>query len=51
MISDIGGFACALYHRSTPYVMLCTSIVSGTYIIYTVDSGNSELAFVTNFVY
>ena len=29
VISDIGGFACALYHRSTPYVMLCTSIVSG----------------------
>ena len=29
VISDIGGFACGLYHRSTPYVMLCTSIVSG----------------------
>ena len=35
VISDIGGFACALYHRSTPYVMLCTSIVSG------VDAGPS----------
>ena len=35
VISDIGGFACGLYHRSTPYVMLCTSIVSG------VDAGPS----------
>ena len=35
VIADIGGFACALYHRSTPYVMLCTSIVSG------VDAGPS----------
>lgn len=35
VISDIGGFACALYHRSTPYVMLCTSIVSG------IDAGPS----------
>ena len=40
MISDIGGFACALYHRSTPYVMLCTSIVSGCH-----------LAFICRFVY
>merc|ERR1719471_1901452 len=29
VISDLGGFAAALYHRNTPYVMLCTSIVSG----------------------
>ena len=35
VISDIGGFACALYHRSTPYVMLCTSLVSG------IDAGPS----------
>jgi len=35
VISDIGGFACGLYHRSTPYVMLCTSIVSG------IDAGPS----------
>ena len=33
VISDIGGFACALYHRSTPYVMLCTSIVSGKFLL------------------
>lgn len=35
VISDIGGFATALYHRNTPYVMLCTSIVSG------IDAGPS----------
>ena len=35
VIADIGGFACALYHRNTPYVMLCTSIVSG------IDAGPS----------
>merc|ERR1711997_1057964 len=35
VITDIAGFACALYHRSTPYVMLCTSIVSG------IDAGPS----------
>jgi len=33
--ADIGGFATALYHRSTPYVMLSTSIVSG------IDAGPS----------
>merc|ERR1719333_692341 len=33
--ADIAGFATALYHRSTPYVMLCTSIVSG------IDAGPS----------
>merc|ERR1711966_87420 len=38
VIADIGGFACALYHRNTPYVMLCTSIVSG------IDSAPSTLA-------
>ncbi|EDO40476.1 predicted protein, partial [Nematostella vectensis] len=35
VISDIAGFAAALYHRNTPYVMLCTSIVSG------IDAGPS----------
>lgn len=35
VISDIAGFACALYHRNTPYVMLCTSIVSA------IDAGPS----------
>ena len=35
VITDIAGFATALYHRNTPYVMLCTSIVSG------IDAGPS----------
>merc|ERR1711937_141893 len=35
VIADIGGFACALFHRNTPYVMLTTSIVSG------IDAGPS----------
>jgi len=35
VIADIGGLACALYHRSTPYIMLATSIVSG------IDAGPS----------
>ena len=35
VIADIGGFATALYHRNTPYVMLCTSIVTG------IDAGPS----------
>ncbi|KAK3735232.1 hypothetical protein QZH41_008425, partial [Actinostola sp. cb2023] len=35
VIADIAGFATALYHRNTPYVMLCTSIVSG------IDAGPS----------
>ena len=35
VISDIAGFATALYHRNTPYIMLCTSIVSG------IDAGPS----------
>jgi len=35
VIADVGGFATALYHRNTPYVMLCTSIVSG------IDAGPS----------
>ena len=35
VLADIGGFACALYHRNTPYVMLATSIVSG------IDAGPS----------
>jgi len=35
VIADLAGFATALYHRNTPYVMLCTSIVSG------IDAGPS----------
>jgi len=35
VIADIGGFATGLYHRNTPYIMLCTSIVSG------IDAGPS----------
>jgi len=35
VITDLAGFACALYHRGTPYIMLCTSIVSG------IDAGPS----------
>ena len=35
MIADIAGFACALFHRNTPYVMLATSIVAG------IDAGPS----------
>mmetsp|Transcript_38612 Transcript_38612/g.49268 ORF Transcript_38612/g.49268 Transcript_38612/m.49268 type:complete len:861 (-) Transcript_38612:211-2793(-) len=35
VVADLGGFACSLYHRNTPYVMLCTSIVSG------IDAGPS----------
>ena len=35
VIADIGGFATSLYHRNTPYVMLCTSIVTG------IDAGPS----------
>jgi 3-dehydroquinate synthase len=35
VLADTGGLACALYGRSTPYVMLNTSIVSG------IDAGPS----------
>ena len=35
VLSDTAGFACALYHRSTPYVMLSTSLVAG------IDAGPS----------
>lgn len=35
VIADVAGFASALYHRNSPYVMLCTSIVSG------IDAGPS----------
>ncbi|MEM6912240.1 MAG: sedoheptulose 7-phosphate cyclase [Verrucomicrobiota bacterium] len=35
VLADTGGLACALYHRSTPYVMLSTSIVAG------IDAGPS----------
>jgi len=35
VVADIAGFATALFHRNTPYVMLCTSIVTG------IDAGPS----------
>lgn len=35
VLSDTGGLACSLYHRSTPYVMLSTSVVAG------IDAGPS----------
>jgi len=35
VIADVGGFAAALFHRNTAYVMLCTSLVSG------IDAGPS----------
>merc|ERR1711988_2063086 len=35
VIADIGGFATALFHRCTPYIMLSTSIVTG------IDAGPS----------
>jgi 3-dehydroquinate synthetase len=35
VLADIAGFAAALYHRNTPYVMLNTSVVSG------IDAGPS----------
>lgn len=35
MIADIAGFACALFHRNTPYIMLATSVVAG------IDAGPS----------
>jgi len=45
VITDIAGFATALYHRSTPYVMLCTSIVSG------IDAGPSPRTCCDGFAY
>ena len=35
VLADIGGLACALFNRNTPYVMIGTSIVSG------IDAGPS----------
>lgn len=35
VLTDTAGLACALYHRSTPYVMLSTSLVAG------IDAGPS----------
>jgi 3-dehydroquinate synthase len=45
VISDIAGFAAALYSRNTPYVMLCTSIVSG------IDAGPSPRTCCNGFDY
>lgn len=35
VIADVTGCATALYHRNTPYVMVCTSVVTG------IDAGPS----------
>jgi hypothetical protein len=45
VISDIAGFAAALYSRNTPYVMLCTSIVAG------IDAGPSPRTCCNGFDY
>ncbi|CAE8713443.1 unnamed protein product [Polarella glacialis] len=45
VIADIAGFAAALYSRNTPYVMLCTSIVSG------IDAGPSPRVCCNGFDY
>jgi len=45
VISDIAGFAAALYSRNTPYIMLCTSIVSG------IDAGPSPRTCCNGFDY
>lgn len=45
VISDIAGFAASLYSRNTPYVMLCTSIVSG------IDAGPSPRVCCNGFDY
>merc|ERR1719454_356628 len=45
VIADIGGFAASLYSRNTPYVMLCTSIVSG------IDAGPSPRVCCNGFDY
>merc|ERR1719367_2315228 len=45
VISDIAGFAAALYSRNTPYVMLCSSIVSG------IDAGPSPRVCANGFDY
>ena len=45
VIADIAGFATSLYSRNTPYVMLCTSIVSG------IDTGPSPRVCCNGFDY
>jgi len=45
VIADIAGFAAALYSRNTPYVMRCTSIVSG------IDAGPSPRVCCNGFDY
>lgn len=45
VICDIAGFATSLYSRNTPYVMLCTSIVSG------IDAGPSPRVCCNGFDY
>jgi 3-dehydroquinate synthase len=45
VVADIAGLAAALYSRNTPYVMLCTSIVSG------IDAGPSPRVCCNGFDY
>merc|ERR1712178_480710 len=45
VIADIAGFATSMYSRNTPYVMLCTSIVSG------IDAGPSPRVCCNGFDY
>merc|ERR1719440_2736468 len=45
VIADIAGLAASLYSRNTPYVMLCTSIVSG------IDAGPSPRVCCNGFDY
>merc|ERR1712070_1272704 len=45
VIADIAGFATSLYSRNTPYLMLCTSIVSG------IDAGPSPRVCCNGFDY
>merc|ERR1719201_2822215 len=45
VISDIAGLAAALYSRNTPYIMLCSSIVSG------IDAGPSPRTCCNGFDY
>merc|ERR1719454_1413584 len=45
VIADIAGFATSMYSRNTPYVMLCTSIVSG------IDAGPSPRTCCNGFDY
>merc|ERR1719465_299468 len=45
VLADVAGFATSMYSRNTPYVMLCTSIVSG------IDAGPSPRVCCNGFDY